>query len=235
MTIAVVASTKISGANGGTTPSIDTTGADCIAIFLAYGGTPTVSDSKGNTYTADVTRTNAVTGRWYYCIAPTVGSGHTFTVGSSGLVATMLVVALSGVKQTSPFVTTGGTDINGVTESKFGVSLTPPENNCIVLMGTGMSTATISSAVAGSGWTLDQWESGVGSTYYGGSVSHKVQTTATAIPTTEVNASSAAAAPARYRLAASSPGQPRTSRPASMAAPMSLLQRLSHPVRIAAR
>lgn len=185
MPITVIATQKVAGANGGTTPAFNSTGANCIAVYLAYGGSPTVTDNQGNTYTAETTRTNTVVGRWYYCLNATVNASHTVTIGGGSTVSSCVVYALSGVATTAAYSSPGGTDIASGTAASFGAAFTPPEDNCIVLMGAGLTTATITGVTGANGWTVDQWTSGVGGTNYGSIVGYKIQTTATAIPSAQ--------------------------------------------------
>lgn len=182
MAITVVATQKVAGSTGGTTPAFNSTGANCIAVWLAYGGSPTVTDNQGNTYTAATPRTNTVAGRWYYCLAATVGASHTVTIGGGSVVASCVVYALAGVATTAAYSSPGGVDVASGTSAAFTVDFTPPENDCIVLQGAGLTTATISAVAGSNSWTVDQWTSGVGGTNYGSIVGYKIQTTATTVP-----------------------------------------------------
>lgn len=80
------AAAGVNGTSTATTSGIDTSSAKLIVIaVLWFTGTPTVSDSKGNTWTALTTVASGSSGgtqyfaRLYYCINPTVGTGHTFS------------------------------------------------------------------------------------------------------------------------------------------------------------
>jgi hypothetical protein len=182
MPITVVATQKVAGSTGGTTPAFNSTGANCIAVWLAYGGSPTVTDNQGNTYTAATPRTNTVAGRWYYCLNATVGASHTVTIGGGSVVASCVVYALAGVATSGAYSSPGGVDVASGTSAAFTVDFTPPENDCIVLQGAGLTTATISAVAGSNSWTVDQWTSGVGGTNYGSIVGYKIQTTATTVP-----------------------------------------------------
>ena len=94
MAITVVSGTDVSvtlaGANGpDMTGAVDTTGATMIELTVssAVSATvaPTVSDNKGNTYTAHqrAAGVGAVCQKWHV-YDPVVGSGHTFTVEPHG-------------------------------------------------------------------------------------------------------------------------------------------------------
>ena len=68
--------------NNATTSAIDTTGATLlVALIVTDTGGGTMSDSKGNTWTALTAHSGGttVTGQLFYVSNPTVGSGHTFT------------------------------------------------------------------------------------------------------------------------------------------------------------
>jgi len=72
----------LGGSSGATTSAVDTTGATLIVISIsnifAAGNAPT--DNKSNTYTAlNTVNSGARYQTMFYCIAPTVGSGHTFS------------------------------------------------------------------------------------------------------------------------------------------------------------
>jgi hypothetical protein len=190
MPITVVATAEFAGgASGGTSGSFDSTGANCIAVFLSYGGSPTVSDNKGNTFTAGDARTNTASGRWYYCLGASVGTGHTVTIGGGTTVSSCSVFALAGVGGSGSFSSPGGTDFSGATSDALGVAYTPPSNGCIVIAGLATTTETISGVSAGSGWTLGEWATGVGGTNYGNITVYQIQTTATEIAAGNVVAS----------------------------------------------
>jgi len=206
MPITVIATQKVAGSTGGTTPAFNSTGANCIAVWLAYGGSPTVTDNQGNTYTAETPRTNTVAGRWYYCLYATVGGSHTVTIGGGSTVSSCVVYALAGVATTAAYSSPGGTDIASGTAASFGAAFTPPEDNCIVLMGAGLTTPTITGVTGANGWTIDQWTSGVGGTNYGSVVGYKIQTTATQVPISQqfatwTNSAAGVCVPAIFKAA----------------------------------
>lgn len=93
--------------NTGTTPGVDTTGADLIVIAVGYfstGTLGTISDSKGNTWTALANHTNSANTslKIYYSHSPTVGAGHTFSAAGSGTYLSIAAMAFSGSAAT-PF------------------------------------------------------------------------------------------------------------------------------------
>lgn len=93
--------------NTATTGGVDTTGADLIVLSIGYfstGALGTISDSKGNTWTALTNHTNGANTslKLYYSQAPTVGAAHTFSAAGSGTYLTIAAMAFSGSTST-PF------------------------------------------------------------------------------------------------------------------------------------
>lgn len=87
-----------SASSGCTTAGVDTTGSSLIVLGTcrASGGTGfTVSDNKSNTWTAMTTSGTDPLGRMYYCINPTVGTGHTWTLSGTNCYANIFVAAFS--------------------------------------------------------------------------------------------------------------------------------------------
>lgn len=144
MAIALIASDTgaTGGANSDTTSGVDTTGANLMVLFLAWyvGGSnstpPTFTDSKGNTWTGLTSRWNITIGiRIYYCVNPSVGSGHTVTASKTGAYPTPNLLAYSGVDTTSPLFGESGYSAGGLTSIQPG-SLTPDVDNCLLATGT---------------------------------------------------------------------------------------------------
>lgn len=119
--------------DGCTTSSIDTTGCDLLIIAVPQWpgvGAVTVSDSKGNTWTALTTYTDPGSDkqiRSYYCAAPTVGSGHTFTVAQGSCYSSIGVLGFSGAHATPADGQNGNSQTSG-TSNQTG-SVTPAEDN----------------------------------------------------------------------------------------------------------
>jgi hypothetical protein len=87
-----------------TTPAIDTTGANFLAVIGQSDdpSTGVLTDSYGNTWTQATAGSSSVP-VVYYCSSPIVGPGHTFTMThSGGFTAALAVGAFSGV-HASPF------------------------------------------------------------------------------------------------------------------------------------
>jgi len=199
MAIAFVFSeSKGTAINGGTSDAVDSTGANLIVIGIHRytTATLTVSDSKGNTYTALTSyQASGMAGiRWYYCLAPTVGSGHTFTIAGTGVYPTITAMGFSGVKTSSPFdAENGATGANGT--SRQPGSVTPAENGSLIIAGMAFNGAVTSPSV-NSSMTLQENAPYLASNYMGALAAYYIQPTATAINptfswTTSVNNSSA--------------------------------------------
>jgi hypothetical protein len=133
----LIAHASAAGQDSPATGAIDTTGANLLVVAISqYAGVETgiVSDNKGNTWAALTTQAmGSVLSRLYYTASPTVGSGHTFTLGGT-VYGTIAVQAWSGAN-TVPFnVENGAATAGGV----GGVSLqpgsvTPSQNNSLVV------------------------------------------------------------------------------------------------------
>ena len=163
-------------AGDGTTSAINTTGADLIVLVVAGGSfTLTATDSKSNTWTGLTQRhhTSDNDGRLLYCYAPTVGSGHTFTAPHT--YETVAVLAFSGAK-TSPFDTENGNI--GSSPLSTG-SITPSEDNCVVVAGFGLGGNCNTFSIDGSFTGLTSNTAVSGSTY-GAAIAYLIQTTAAA-------------------------------------------------------
>lgn len=140
MALARIAGVGGSGLNGGTTGSINTTGANLLVAEVGWenGVTAdiTLSDSKSNTWTA-LTKTTlgSRSARIFYCLGGTVGSGHTFTVSGSTTYTAFAVTAFSGAKSSSVVDQECAGATNASTTSIQPGSVTPSENGCLVYTG----------------------------------------------------------------------------------------------------
>lgn len=141
-----------------TTASYDTTGASLIvistSILFTLGVTPT--DSKGNTWTPLTSYGNAtgnVVQKLYYCVNPTVGTGHTFSLATIGGLPSLAVLAFSTGSILDPGMDAGFSPTTAVTSVQPG-SLTPSKVNSLMVTGLtyGTSGGAISSLVIDSGF-----------------------------------------------------------------------------------
>ena len=159
-----------------TTAGFDTTGANFIAICLSgVTGSTAPTDNKSNTYTARTRYSSGGVGIvLYYVQAPTVGSGHTFTISSGGSVPSIFAIALSG-SDVTPFDVENGGNGAGVTSHQPG-SVTPSVDNELLISCLNYAdTTTIS---INSSFTLPVQEPLVGGQHYGGALAYKIQTSA---------------------------------------------------------
>lgn len=149
-----------------TSGTIDTTGADLLIAFSsAYVGASSItfSDSKSNTWTG---LTNTVTNRnsrIWYAFGPTVGSGHTFTVGGgdgSLFNQAFCVMAVSGKASGDPF-DSQNTNANSASATITSGSITPLQSGELIVSGFS-SAATAASPAVDSGFTLVNSISGSG-------------------------------------------------------------------------
>lgn len=179
MAYAHIASVAVASPGGtpATTSAIDTTGANLIVISVGDGNSSAPTDSKSNTWTGLTAITGGSTrGRLYYSYAPTVGTGHTFTVPHSyGAIA---VAAFSGATA-APFDVENGTfDSDGGGTSQPG-SVTPSENSEIVIAGLGIGGSANTLSING-GFTIAASVDGISGTQYGAAIAYLIQTTAAA-------------------------------------------------------
>jgi hypothetical protein len=164
-----------SNTNSATTSGVDTTGATFIVISAASyipGGAVTISDSKGNTYTALTARSSAaLTNRLYYCAAPIVGSGHTFTVSGTSVYPTIAAAAFAGLASSPLDQQTGSNNASG-TSAATG-SITAATNNALLIAGLAVNNGT--SITINSGFTSVVVDY-AGGLHFGGGLGYKIKT-----------------------------------------------------------
>lgn len=171
------------GAGFSTSSSIDTTGANLIVIsaswFIGTTANVTISDSKGNTWTGLAQSTGGGTWRnqLFYCVSPTVGSGHTFTATGAGTASVITVQAWSNMSTSSPFDQQSG-GANTVTSSVATGSITPSQANTVVIVGY-TTNSTVSFSSFSGGYTASDTETG-NANHGGGGMGYLVLTSATA-------------------------------------------------------
>lgn len=146
--IALVASTiKAGAANSATTDAVNTTGANLLVVsaswYNAVTATPTVTDSKSNTWTRLTIRTSGdQSAAIWYSVPTSVGSGHTVTVAGSTTFMAASFSAYSGA-DASPFVQEGVSIITGTSSQ---LEIDPDSPNALVV--TAINTVTNGSAVS---------------------------------------------------------------------------------------
>lgn len=120
------------GASGGTTSAIDTTGATLLMVGLGWypGGTPNLTDSKGNTWTRliQVGVGGGSVLDTFYVLNPTVGSGHTFSSTSTD--SSIVVAAFSNITAFQ-------------TSSSVAVQTTTAQPGPITASGSSLSVTTM--------------------------------------------------------------------------------------------
>jgi len=163
--------------NGGTTNAIDTTGATILIAsvhYYAFGGTPTLTDSKGNTWTALTAYQDALPDsvvRLYYCISPTVGAGHDFTIAGSGTYSGVRVLAFSSTS-TPIYDTQNGNNANALT-IQTGIINPSNSNNLFIAAATFYANPTPMSI--DSSFTIDSYTGNSGNSY-GAVIAYKINT-----------------------------------------------------------
>jgi len=182
VTIALVSNIGAASSDGNTFTSgaIDTSGADFLVMEIAefyFFAESTISDSYGNTWTILPTYQTGTGPRMRIAFVenPTVGSGHTFTCTGTGIYASFAVAAFSGVSTTSPQDQETGNNGGTVTSIQPG-SITPPENNELIITGVGVGG--LETLAIDSSFTItDDIPYALGMNY-GSGLAYKIQTTA---------------------------------------------------------
>lgn len=179
--------------NSVTSNAIDTTGCTLLLIAVADYAVNTktaITDSKGNSWTELTIWAGSVSRiRILYSVPTSVGSGHTFTATGTTTFVSIAVQAWSGAA-TVPFDQQNGNQnpISPFNSIQVG-SVTPSENNEIVVAA--LISSTIGSTYTiDSGMTISDQAPNVSSTAFGIGFAYIIQTTAGAInPTWSFSAS----------------------------------------------
>lgn len=220
MAIAFIAGASGGGSTGFTSSSINTTGATLLVATVARysggGSNPlTISDSKGNTWTAMTGWTSSGTAdtmQAWYSIPTSVGSGHTVTL-TKGAGANPFAgggfAAFSGTKATSPLDLEVQLNNSGSSTTHTATSITPSENDCLIVQMLGTDGASYSSI--NSSYSLafsNNWTGGID---VSSALAYIVQTTASAsAPTITLDASAGAGIGTASFKAASAASQIKT-------------------------
>jgi hypothetical protein len=164
----LVAHTSSGALNSNTTPAINTTGATLIIVMINSVGTADViSDSKGNTYTALTPRTpaGAAKARFFYCIRPVVGAGHTVTDSASGNASAIIFAAFKGGGGVPVFRLENGNTASGASNIQPG-SISPSVND-LVVGGLGVDSANAIWSAGSPTMNLVDAKTGQGGVNYG--------------------------------------------------------------------
>ena len=173
---------KAGSQNSVTSDALDTTGADllvvCVSTYVSAGA-GTMSDSKGNSWTGlTVTPTGDPLLRMYYSVPSSVGAGHTFSFSATDCYASIAVQAFSGAHAT-PADQQNQAWTDSVSSQASG-SITPSEDNCLIVSGFGTTYTSADETVSESMTITDRIATN-GGVNYGIGMAYKIQTTATAI------------------------------------------------------
>lgn len=160
-----------------TTDAVSTAGADTLIVVVAdyFGGTGTVSDNKSNSGWTRLTPQGISNQRiaiWYTANA-TVGTGHTFTYSGSTLFAAIAMIAFSGGKLTSP-----ADQQNGADSGLQAGSITPSEDNELLIAGLSIASASCTGLSIDSSFTVEQFLAAIGGDNFGIGAAYKIQTSA---------------------------------------------------------
>ncbi len=179
--ISLVVETDAFANNAITTPPVNTTGSDLLIVSGSWYSNigSSVSDSKSNTWyslTAQQTSPIALINRLFYASSAISGTGHTATLSGVSNFGSIGFQAWSGISP-APFDVENGSlnNTSGLTSIQTG-SVTPSQNNCLI----------VASIVFESGGTLSI-DSGFTLTRYGdpsgerGGIAYLIQDTAAAV------------------------------------------------------
>lgn len=178
------------GINGATTTGVDTSSATFIVLTFHWftGTTPTVtvSDSKSNIWTSRPAfdNGNALKGQIFYCVNPTVGSGHTFSISGASTYSVIAASAWTG-NDATPFDVDNASGVTSGTTCSTG-SITPGQPDSLVITAAG-------GCFFGGNWSVDSGftESddlaGDGASRQGGAQAYLIQGAAAAVNPTWTN------------------------------------------------
>lgn len=167
-----------SGGTAGPTTSaaIDTTGADFLMVAVVYyaaGTAPTIADSKSNSdwdNTAIYDNADSSNVMIFFHTAPTVGSGHTFTITHpSTSYVSYFVYAFSGLSQNDLTVLDGGNG-SGTNGSSYSTTYTPSIAGCLLASVYSVYSEDAIEPSPSGGFLLEDWDPYSGGVTPGGAV-----------------------------------------------------------------
>lgn len=142
--------------NSVTTNAVDTSGADLLVVecaFLSFTS-PTFSDSKGNTWNGPLSHDSGTSVSQLFWTKPTsVGSGHTFTLSGTACFPSIAASAFSG-SSASPLDQTNGAQGSGGLNNLQTGSVTPGEDNELIVTGIAANTVASNTITIDSGFTI---------------------------------------------------------------------------------
>lgn len=167
-----------------TTGTIDTslssTNFIVVGVGFSTGSTPVVSDNKGNTYTPRTAYSGAaVAVQLFYIFNPSTGSGHSWTVTGTAILASMAIMTFSGVKSASdPYDQESGATYFATTPATPG-AYTPTLDNSLVC--SFISHNNSSPAFSCSGFTIKDQVNLTGGSNYGVCSAYQIQGSKTSV------------------------------------------------------
>ena len=147
----------------------------------ASSAAPTITDSKSNTWVR--VSPEPVQGAnprltLFYCSSPTVGTGHTFTLGTGAYMS--FEVAAFGEVGGAGAVLAGAAGTNGVLSSPVTTgTTTPPSNGALIITAVSLDTQ-LTLALGGSFSVIDQ-RPYLGGNWFGSALGYMIQGTAAGV------------------------------------------------------
>lgn len=202
-----------------TTSAIDTSGANLIVAVTTVdiATAALVADSKTNNWGTGLTTYGGGTGfkaevKIWYCFNPVTDTAHTFSNNpSSGTPFPSIAVAAFSGAGSSPFDQENGhSDGDTTAQTIQSGSITPSQDNELVIAGLGWSGSSGANTRSIDGGFTKLLDGDSGAHFYGCALAYLIQTTATAAnPTWDYNAGgvdarAGAAAIASFKIASSS-------------------------------
>lgn len=199
-----------SDGNSFTTSGIDSSGSNLlVAVMVTYAPAtrPILTDNKGNTWiglTEQVDNNYAVE-RLFYAYNATVGSGHTFTLTANVFFGGLAVACFASALATDPIDQQVGNHNGPAVTTLQAGSLTPSENNCLVVSGLNASAVGTTPTINSSFNVTDALASN--GTSFGLGLAYIIQTSAAATnPTWTAGSGTLCATNASFKAAAAGGG-----------------------------
>lgn len=180
MAFSLIASTHDGdGANGSTTPAIDTTGADLLvaavgAYNLGVTWPSSFTDSAGNTWIQEAAAQNGnISGFIYSCVAPTTSTTHTFTISHTGSYASASILAMSGVDTVTPRPQSPVSNNAASATTIQPGSLTPGAAGNLMVTAIAHGHYSGGTMSLNSGYTVQEHQNYVGGTAVGSAIGYE--------------------------------------------------------------
>lgn len=149
----LINSTSVSSVSGGTSPAVSTVGANLIVVGVSNYQTPlpTFSDNQGNTYTqigATISSAAIVYTRLFFAISPIVNASHTWTTAGATTYSTLGALAFRGSLGSGSYDQTTNNSLSVTATSLATGSITPTQNNEMIVAVLGVNNGGTSFAVS---------------------------------------------------------------------------------------